>query len=166
MLFLTSATGQDIASLPAGRARPPHAVMLPCGLSGSTVRAGHVAWLETVASAGGGALRPRPYMPVQGAGLCGAVLHRAGPKLQYYRKGIGIAKQLLTYNMLSWYPYLPLESTAHLMRDFGGIGVLAVNMAVLRGDTGTHTLTVTLKEDFYYYLLPKSSVFNLNYAPW
>lgn len=51
------------------------------------------------------------------------------------------------------------------MRDFGGIGVLAVNMAVLRGDTRAHTLTVTLKEDFYYYLLPKSSVFNLNNAP-
>lgn len=83
-LCLTSATGQDVASLPAGRARPPHAVMLPCGLSGSTVRAGHVARLETVASAGGGALRPRPYMPVKGAGLCGAVLHGAGPTLQYY----------------------------------------------------------------------------------
>lgn len=39
------------------------------------------------------------------------------------------------------------------MRDFGGICVLAVNMAVLRGHTGTHTLTVALKEfiNFYYY---------------
>lgn len=46
-----------------------------------------------------------------------------------------------------WCPYLPLESSAHSVGDFGGICVLAVNMAVLCGQTGTHTLTMTLKEE-------------------
>lgn len=47
------------------------------------------------------------------------------------------------YTTLYW--YLPLESTAHPGGDFGGVCVLAVNMSVLCGQTGTHTLTVTLK---------------------
>lgn len=78
-LFLTSATGQNIATLPAGGARPPHAVMFTRGLSSSAVRAGHLAWLETMPPTGGSALRPRPYTPVKGTGLCGAILQGAGP---------------------------------------------------------------------------------------
>lgn len=78
-LFLTFATGQNIASLPAWRARPPHAVMFPHGLSSSEVRAGHLPGLEAVPSTGGGARCPRPCTPMKGTGLCGAVLQRAGP---------------------------------------------------------------------------------------
>lgn len=163
--FLTSATGQNIASLPAVRARPPHAVMLACGLSSPTVRTGHLAWLETVPPAGGRALRPRADAPMEGTGLRGAVLQGDGPTItNTERKGsercqkyscewllhrnINTGYHLLIYSVLTpWYLYLPLDSTAHLIGDFGGIGALAVNMAVLCGQTGTHTLAVTLKEE-------------------
>lgn len=53
--------------------------MFPRGLSGPKVRAGHLARLEAVASAGGGARRPRADAPAKGAGLRGAVLQGAGP---------------------------------------------------------------------------------------
>lgn len=43
--------------------------------------------------------------------------------------------------------YLPQDSTAHPVRDFGGVSVAAGNMSVLRGQTGTHTLTVTLRDE-------------------
>lgn len=78
-VYLTSATRQNIASLPARRAWPPHAVMLTHDLASLAVRAGHLAWLETMSSTGGGALCPWPYSPMKCAGLRGAVLQRTGP---------------------------------------------------------------------------------------
>ncbi|TNN83930.1 hypothetical protein EYF80_005801 [Liparis tanakae] len=60
---------RQIASLPAGGAGPPHAVMFTRGFSSLTVRTGDLARLETVAPAGGGALRPRPDVPVNASGL-------------------------------------------------------------------------------------------------
>lgn len=77
-LVLTSAAGQDVASLPAGRAGLPHAVMFPRGLSGVEVCAAHLPGLEAVAAAGRGARRPRAKSPVESAGLCRAVLQGAG----------------------------------------------------------------------------------------
>lgn len=76
---LTSATGQDVASLPAGRAGLPHAVMFPRGFSSPQVCAAHLAGLEAVAAAGGCARCPWADSPVESAGLCGAVLQGAGP---------------------------------------------------------------------------------------
>lgn len=77
--LLTSAAGQDVASLPAGRAGLPHAVMLPRGLPRVQVCTAHLPRLEAVAAAGGGAWRPRANTPVEGAGLRGAVLQGGGP---------------------------------------------------------------------------------------
>lgn len=80
--MLTSAAGQDVASLPAGRAGLPHAVMFPCGLPSVEVCAAHLPGLEAVAAAGSGARRPRANTPTERARLCGAVLQGAGPSIQ------------------------------------------------------------------------------------
>lgn len=48
-------------------------------------------------------------------------------------------------HVVEW--YLPQDSTAHPVRDFGGVSVAARNMSVLRGQTGTHALTVTLRDE-------------------
>lgn len=79
IVALTSAAGQDVASLPAGRAGLPHAVMLPRGLPSVEVCTAHLPGLEAVAAAGGGARRPRANPPTQRTSLCGAVLQGAGP---------------------------------------------------------------------------------------
>lgn len=84
-LVLTSTAGQDVASLPAGRAGLPHAVMFPRGLPSVEVCAAHLPGLEAVAAAGGGARRPRANTPVERAGLRGAVLQGAGPTNQETR---------------------------------------------------------------------------------
>lgn len=68
-LVLTSTAGQDVASLPAGRAGLPHAVMFPRGLPSLEVCAAHLPGLEAMAAAGGGAWRPRAKTPVECAGL-------------------------------------------------------------------------------------------------
>lgn len=83
-ILLTSATGQDVASLPAGRAGLPHAVMFPCGLPSVEVCAAHLAGLKAMAAAGSGARRPRAYTPTERAGLCGAVLQRARPSIKIH----------------------------------------------------------------------------------
>lgn len=77
--LLTSTTRLNVAALPARRTRPPHAVVLPRCLSGPKVSAGHLPRLETVATAGGGARRPRSDAPLKKTCICGTVLQRAGP---------------------------------------------------------------------------------------
>lgn len=68
----------QVAALPAGRAGPPRAPMLPRRLPAPNVSAGHLTPLEAVAPAGGGAGRPRSRPPLQSAGLGGAVLQDSG----------------------------------------------------------------------------------------
>lgn len=140
--FLTSSTGQNITPLPAGGAWPPHAVVLARGLASATVRAGHLPRLETVSSAGGGALSPRSDAPVKSAALCGAVLQRAGPANTHVRHQCqDYVNSHFARIVMSC---LPVESAAHPVRHFSTICYLAVDMAVLCGQTGTDTLTMTL----------------------
>lgn len=79
-LALTSSTGHDVASLPAGRSRLPSAVELASRLPAPPVNASDVTRLESVTTTSGGALSPGSDAPVKSTRLSCAVTLWRRPK--------------------------------------------------------------------------------------
>lgn len=138
---LTSAAGLNVAALPTGRPRFPRALVLPRRPAAPNVSAGHLPRPEAVAAAGGGARRPRPEAPLQGAGLGGTVLQDAGSSNadteSETRDGDG--------KKVPFPRDSPRQPAARPVGNLGAVGVLAEDVAVLGGGTGPHALALTLE---------------------